>query len=342
MKDDLTVDEEFATRLRALTDYETETLERQLIEKGCLDKIKVWANHRDTIVDGHNRYRICKKHGIKFSVQPLTFASREEVLAYIDETNSGRRNLTALEQSVIRGRRYNAEKAELGTNQHAKSGFITVINPGPTCERLAGEFNVGVATIVRDASFATAIDQIKQKAGDDVVRQILTEEVDMTRKQITALASKPKEEIVQKVEEFKTGQKQEPKQKKETSRDTSWPAMLRWAAKRKKPVTKDDLAEHFEVIETDCRKRLATACQTTSSRFMVMDLGDGNYRVVSAAMVQIDGEDKCFADLWKEIRMMAEYGLKQIHASESGGWSREHQMKFVGSVLAMAKEYTGG
>ncbi len=343
MTHDLTIDKEFASRLRPLTDNESQLLEQQLVDKGCLDPIKIWANHRHTIVDGHNRYRFCKKHGIKFDIKPLMFSSREDVLRFIDETNAGRRNLTATEIAKQRGDRYKAEVLEVGTNRFTNGRVDTVstLQDERTCERLSSELGVSDRTIRRDAKLADAIDKICE-ASEEAAAAILSEEVDMTRKQIASLANKDKDEIIAKIDELKNGKKPEPKEKKKDGRDTSWPAMLKWASKRRKPVTKDDLAEHFDVIDTDCRKRLATACQTTSSRFMVMDLGDGNYRVISAAMIPIEGDDKSFADLWKDIRMMAEYGLKQIHASESGGWSRDHQMKFVGSVLALAKEYTGG
>jgi len=30
------------------------------------------------IIDGHNRYEICKQHGIEFEVKEVDFASREE------------------------------------------------------------------------------------------------------------------------------------------------------------------------------------------------------------------------------------------------------------------------
>ena len=46
------------------------------------------------IIDGHNRYEICKQHGIEFEVKEVDFASREEAKLWILENQLSRRNLT--------------------------------------------------------------------------------------------------------------------------------------------------------------------------------------------------------------------------------------------------------
>lgn len=341
MTHDLTIDKEFASRLRPLTDNESQLLEQQLVDKGCLDPIKIWANHRHTIVDGHNRYRFCKKHGIKFDIKPLMFSSREDVLRFIDETNAGRRNLTATEIAKQRGDRYKAEVLEHGTNRftNARGVTVTPLQDGRTRERLAEEIGVSYRTIERDAKLADAIDKICE-ASEEAAAAILSEEVDMTRKQIASLANKDKDEIIAKIDELKNGKKLEPKEKKKDGRDTSWPAMLKWASQRKF-VTKDQLAEHFEVIESDCRKRLAIACQTTGNGYMVIDQGDGKYHVAKAAMLPIDKDQLCedYRDICKELSEMAEHAQKALASSTCVGWVPQHQREFVNKVFAFTKSF---
>lgn len=38
-------------------------LERSILAEGCRDALVLWG---DVLVDGHNRYGICQKHGLPF------------------------------------------------------------------------------------------------------------------------------------------------------------------------------------------------------------------------------------------------------------------------------------
>lgn len=86
----LRIDEEFRDLLPPLTGEEYEGLRQALKQHGCLDTIKVWG---DTIVDGHNRYKICNEEGIEYRTQQIDFANRDEVIAWICGNQDGRRNL---------------------------------------------------------------------------------------------------------------------------------------------------------------------------------------------------------------------------------------------------------
>ena len=76
----LKIDPEFQSQIPPLTDDEFKQLEENILKEGKLiSPLIVWGN---TLVDGHNRYAILKKHPeICFSTMPLPFESREEVLA---------------------------------------------------------------------------------------------------------------------------------------------------------------------------------------------------------------------------------------------------------------------
>lgn len=54
------IDKEFEALIPRLTDEEFSQLEKNVIEDGCRDALVLWE---DILVDGHNRYRICQKHG---------------------------------------------------------------------------------------------------------------------------------------------------------------------------------------------------------------------------------------------------------------------------------------
>jgi len=88
----LTINPDFKALIPPLSDEEFLQLEENILTQGqCRDTIKAW---KGTIVDGHNRYTICQKHGIPYDVTPLRFASKRDATIWILENQLGRRNLT--------------------------------------------------------------------------------------------------------------------------------------------------------------------------------------------------------------------------------------------------------
>src|SRR5262245_54963767 len=67
-------DSEFKNLFPPLTDEEYRQLELNIKRDGCQDAIKIWNGW---IIDGHNRYRICKQHDIPYKVEELKFADRK-------------------------------------------------------------------------------------------------------------------------------------------------------------------------------------------------------------------------------------------------------------------------
>ena len=61
---DLTVDPEFRDLIPPLNEEELKLLEASIVADGCESPLIVWNG---VIVDGHNRYAICRKHEIPFA-----------------------------------------------------------------------------------------------------------------------------------------------------------------------------------------------------------------------------------------------------------------------------------
>ena len=53
------------------------------------------------IVDGHNRYDICKKHNIEPIIGTLAYETKEEVMEWMLDIQLGRRNLTPIQKIAI-------------------------------------------------------------------------------------------------------------------------------------------------------------------------------------------------------------------------------------------------
>ncbi len=85
------IDPEFKNLIPPLTREEYEQLEKNIVSEGCREPLTTWDGF---IIDGHNRYEICQKHGIEFKVSEKAFESREDVKVWIINNQLGRRNLS--------------------------------------------------------------------------------------------------------------------------------------------------------------------------------------------------------------------------------------------------------
>lgn len=139
----LTIDPEFEAKCPPLTEDELSQLEENILEEGLvLMPLIVW---NDTIVDGHNRYRIAQAHpGIEFRTHEKQFSNRYEALSWICKNQLGRRNLTPQQKKYLIGQRYDAEKKTHGgdrkSNLPESSGQNDhLIAAQKTRERIASE-----------------------------------------------------------------------------------------------------------------------------------------------------------------------------------------------------------
>ncbi len=95
----IVVNEELKAYIDPLTPDEYEALERSLLAEGCRDALVLWG---DTLVDGHNRYGICRKHDIPFqTVQNERFQSLDDVHLWMIEQHLGRRSVSDFQRGVL-------------------------------------------------------------------------------------------------------------------------------------------------------------------------------------------------------------------------------------------------
>ncbi|MEI2453551.1 MULTISPECIES: hypothetical protein [Lysobacter] len=107
----IVVNEDLKAYIDPLTAEEYAALERSLLAEGCRDALVLWG---DVLVDGHNRYGICKKHGLPFqTVQNPRFQSIEDVYLWMIDQHLGRRSVSDFQRGVLalRKREILAERA---------------------------------------------------------------------------------------------------------------------------------------------------------------------------------------------------------------------------------------
>ena len=96
---DIVVNEELKAYIDPLTTEEYEALERSLLAEGCRDALVLWG---DVLVDGHNRYAICRQHGLPFqTVQNTRFQSIEDVHLWMIDQHLGRRSVSDFQRGVL-------------------------------------------------------------------------------------------------------------------------------------------------------------------------------------------------------------------------------------------------
>ncbi|MDP3653732.1 MAG: hypothetical protein Q8R67_18845 [Rhodoferax sp.] len=95
----ITVNEELLAYIDPLTPDEHDALERSLLAEGCRDSLVLWG---DVLVDGHNRYGICSKHGIPFNtVQNTQFKTLDDVHLWMIDQHLGRRSVSDFQRGVL-------------------------------------------------------------------------------------------------------------------------------------------------------------------------------------------------------------------------------------------------
>jgi len=107
----ITIDEQLRAYIDPLTEDESAALERSLLAEGCRDALVLWG---ELLVDGHNRYGICQKHGIPFkTVQNDTFQSMDDVHLWMIDNHLGRRSVSDFQRGVLALRKKEIVSARL-------------------------------------------------------------------------------------------------------------------------------------------------------------------------------------------------------------------------------------
>ncbi|MGK5027242.1 hypothetical protein [Janthinobacterium sp. RB2R34] len=82
-----------------LTESEYAALERSLLAEGCRDALVLW---NDVLIDGHNRYAICRKHNIEFrTIQNSSFESLDDVMLWMIDNHLARRSVSDFQRGVL-------------------------------------------------------------------------------------------------------------------------------------------------------------------------------------------------------------------------------------------------
>lgn len=201
---ELIIDSEFKNLIPPMKPEEFQGLIESIVNNGYDDlyPIVIWNN---IIIDGHNRYAICKELNIDFPVSEKEFNNRFEVMNWIINNQLNRRSMTNEQRAYLIGKRYQEEKKE-ECRPKIKDNAVPLITLRPTDskieQKLAEKYKVSPKTVRKAEKFANAIDEVANNASINPYK-ILGREIKATRKDIVELSQKPAElqkEIIEKVE----------------------------------------------------------------------------------------------------------------------------------------------
>ena len=207
MLNDLIVDDEFSSLIRPLTNEEYRQLEENILRDGCREAITVWNG---IILDGHNRYRICKRWDLPFRTTELNVSCRDEAMSWICAKQLGRRNLSEEMRKYLIGKRYEIEKrilrnenrpvwepakkpdgSELSAQELYEAGtrssrFRSRMK-NPTAESIGEEYHISHGTVEKYARYSRAVDSIAE-VSPELAPQILNGSFKVSHDNIIALS----------------------------------------------------------------------------------------------------------------------------------------------------------
>ena len=193
----LQIDPEFESKIPPLTEDEYRQLEENIIAEGAvLMPLIVWNN---TIVDGHNRYKIAQAHpGVIFDTLEKDFDNRYEALSWICKNQLGRRNLTPIQKKLLVGDQYEAEKMAHGGDRKSEGAKsrgknCPLISDHKSRKQVAQEAGVTEAYVKCAGQYsrgATAGEEVSPGFRQDV----LSGKLKPTQKEMQAIARASPEE----------------------------------------------------------------------------------------------------------------------------------------------------
>ena len=192
----LKIDPEFRDKLPALTEDEFRQLRESIVHDGIIrDPIVAW---NDTIVDGHNRWKIHLEHPeIPFRIQDMNFADKWEAFAWMYANQLGRRNLTETQIEVLRGQHTIARQKTRGGDHKSEKYQKRQIDAFEKREKVADvvakEQGVTTRAIERAVQTAKGYDAI-QKINPKAATMILQEKHGMSKGALRNVARLTEEE----------------------------------------------------------------------------------------------------------------------------------------------------
>lgn len=171
------INAKFQSLIPPLSDEEFKQLEENILQDGIRDSLVVW---NDTLIDGHNRYKIAEKHGLKYTTVSMNFDSEMDAERWIILNQFGRRNLEAYVRSTL------ALKLKSIIAEQAKKNMLATQNnnSGAALEKSTKQINTRkeLANIAGVSENTIAkVEKIEAQAPQEVKEQLSKGEISINQ-----------------------------------------------------------------------------------------------------------------------------------------------------------------
>lgn len=196
----LKIKQEFKSLIRPLHHRDYEALEQNIKQNGCREPIITWRGY---ILDGHNRYEICRKNNIRYSTQDMNFPSEADAIVWLCTNQLQRHDIAFETRKYLIGTLYEYEKVLELQRKHIQREFAAsdddltpsdidemsrgVISGHRTAEKIAQKYNVSYGTVQKYAAFARSLKIVELKE-PALVHKILSGRYRVSHKNFVSLA----------------------------------------------------------------------------------------------------------------------------------------------------------
>lgn len=206
----LTILKEIQELIPPLSKEELQQLECNIKEHGCLDPIiTTTINSNQTIIDGHNRYAICKKNKIEYATKNIKIDGLNNIKIWVIENQFGRRNLSDFSRAelALTCKEILAKQAKERMADGGKG--VTMLSPLKTRDVLAKNAGISQGNI-------TKVEKIKEKVKDEEIIEDLRTGKKTINKVFSEIKVKERREEIEKTQkEIDSGKHSLPKGKYE-------------------------------------------------------------------------------------------------------------------------------
>ena len=195
----IVVDPQLQAYIDPLTPDEHAALERSLLAEGCRDALVLWG---DVLVDGHNRYGICRQHDLPYqTVQNPQFQSIEDVHLWMIDQHLGRRSISDFQRGELALRKRAILAERRARTQGAAAQAVADVPPHAEPAQPAAaapeprplESREDIAKAARlSSSQVVLIEKIRKQAAPELVAAVKSGTISINA--AAAVASLPEDE----------------------------------------------------------------------------------------------------------------------------------------------------
>jgi N6-adenosine-specific RNA methylase IME4 len=205
----ITIKPEFEKLIPALSKDELEQLEKNILEEGIRDPLVIW---NETLIDGHNRYKLATKHNLNYEVFEKKFDSEDDVKIWMIDNQKGRRNLAEFvmyELQQIRSAILNKKGEQIRINKaiireaekRGEEPVLSIIDKTGIEEKHDTR-----AIIANNLGWSTGkvamADVVSKKAPDEIKEKLRTNEMTISQAYKEIKKEEKKEEVRAKEETY--------------------------------------------------------------------------------------------------------------------------------------------